>query len=215
MLEIILDFPQAYRHFGNALEAPCPVLAQATMHDLIQPFIDLRMRSDRAGWFIAQNRADYGPGRFAGECASSRQHFEQHGAKRKDVGTNVHWLAFSLLRRGVSRSAGKFALDRRRKLPPCRRLPQVLGEPEVEQFHHARMSHHDVPGLHVAMHDPPGVRGFESAGNLNRKCQSYHRLHAPLGNHPPQALSSDVFHYYVARIAVGTHLVYGYDVWVL
>ena len=116
---------------------------------------------------------------FALERPASRQHLEEHAAKRPDVGALVHHLAAGLLRahvRGCTENPSVFRpVERRRRRSFRIRITRgdCLRDAEVEHLH-ARVARsgarrpfeHDVGRLQVAVDDAFEVRRIERLDQL-------------------------------------------------
>jgi hypothetical protein len=105
----------------------------------------------------------------APERAPSREHLEEHGAQREEVGASIRGLAPHLLRRHVphraQQHAGRGVCGQR--LHPGRRFRcDRPRQAEVQQLDVAVARHEDVVGLEVAMNDATRVGGGEAARDL-------------------------------------------------
>src|SRR5215831_7520470 len=121
----------------------CRILREAPLDDVIQS--EWESRNDARGyrWINRQNRRYQTSLAFSLESSAARDHFVEHRAKRKDIGTGVGVLAFELLRRHVlqrpeNRARSGQALGIRwvggRRLACAGRLVSSLCQTEVEQL---------------------------------------------------------------------------------
>ena len=118
----------------------------------------MRRHRDRRGQPGHRDRG----GAVALEGPPPGQHLEHHDAERVDVRPLGRRLATGLL--------GAHVLDRPQGRPGQRHLGlgDRPGDPEVGHLDPAVLGEEDVPGLDVAMDDPPGVGGGQRAGDLGR-----------------------------------------------
>ena len=91
------------------------------------------------------------------------EHLVEHEPEREDVGAMVERLAHDLLGRHVLRRAQQDA-----GLRLHRRLVQAR-DAEVHDLHAPVGEHHDVAGLHVAVHDAALVRDRERLRRPRRR----------------------------------------------
>ena len=138
---------------------------------------------------------------FAIERASAGQHLEQHDSECPDVHPFVDGLSHRLLRRHVGRRTenqphfGRARIMRRR-VRTALGTPRVecFGEPEVQDFHRAVVSHFDVRRLQIAMDDPVLMRLLERLGDLARNRQRVLEWHGPARDQRLELRAIDQFH---------------------
>jgi len=113
--------------------------------------------------------------RRTGERGTPCEHFEQHAAKRPDVGAFVDVLTACLFRAHICRRADNHSLARfhlRDSGNGGRTALRVgavhLRETEVEHLHDAVAGDGDVRRLQVTMDDAALVRSIERGSNLPR-----------------------------------------------
>ena len=159
---------------------------------------------------VLQDRAEQARLVLAGERLAARQHLEQHGAKREDVGARVRFLALDLLRRHVLKRPQDGALRRKRRSSGGDRRCCGAGkgsgrvdfrQSEVEELclrgtgsRRDALHQHHVAGLQVAMHDPLTMRAIERTGDVNGDLESFGHSERPALEPRGQRLTLEVLH---------------------
>ena len=119
-----------------------------------------------------QDRRERVADRLGSEGRSAGQQFIEDAPERPDVGPGINWQAARLfgahVSGGAEHRAGARARRRDRDALGSGFVAQGLGEPEVEHLHGAVRRQLDVGGFEIAVDDALFVRGFESAGELER-----------------------------------------------
>jgi hypothetical protein len=147
-------------------------------------------------WRLDQVRIHERGVRLPAEWGEAGQALIEDASQGVRVGAGVEGLGLELLRRGVVQRADELA---RARQPGIGGSPP--GQPEVREVGVAnvprsiRTGQEDVRRLHVAMHQPPGVRGVEARGDLTPHGDGVERLlPAEFVDERPQVGSLDVPH---------------------
>ena len=132
---------------------------------------------------------------LARERQPAGQHLVEHDAERPDVRAMVEGGAARLLRRHVGRRS-----ERRARV----RQPHVLdlGEPEVEHLDALVGRHHQVGGLHVAVHDAGLVGAREALGGLQRELDRLAHRDRPAAGEPRRDRLALVVRHHDVELAV-------------
>src|SRR6185503_1748743 len=118
----------------------------------------------------------------AGEKASARGHFVKKNSKREQICTTIQLFATRLFGRHVARGPHNGARNRQRWIVGLERVRNVwlwatlvsqLRDAKIDDLHQAVFANHYVFRFDVAMDDPRGVRGLESACDLNRDIECF------------------------------------------
>src|ERR1051326_4450614 len=187
--QIEAQLEQALGELRRGLPAIPNALAHRLFDDLVQRERDgvgqrRRVALDDRGEDVERRLAD--ERRVAGE------HLVEHDADGVDVGARVDdRLAAHLFGREVVERAGERA-------GAVQRIGGVAaagerGHAEVEDFHAAVATQHDVLGLDVAMNDPRLVRRGERARYAQRNLDGLGEWQRPAREAVPQRLALDVF----------------------
>ena len=126
----------------------------------------------------------------------THQHFVEHDPQRPDVGPVIDLLAARLFRRHVGHRA-----DRRAGLRHALG-PRQLGQPEVEDLHHAARGDEQIGGLDVPMHDAGAVRLSQPLADLRGDVDGLVQRQRPPLDPLLQCLALVVRHHEV-ELAVG------------
>jgi hypothetical protein len=142
------------------MKAAIGILAHVALDDALEFAGDFRRQFRRRIGLVAQHRGERGCGGIAAERPAARDHFIEHRAETEDVGARVQLLAFSLLRRHVSRGAGDLAFFRNRCSSVDRPSRFIFGnricfgeldQAEIQDLGDAIVCDHDVRRLQVAV----------------------------------------------------------------
>ena len=90
-----------------------------------------------------------------------------------------------------------------------------LGEPEIQQFHHARRRQHYIRGLQIAVHHARAMRRLEAPRNLDRTFERLAQRHPFPRDRLIQWTPLHQFHHQGRRIAALFPPVYRSDVRVI
>ena len=170
-----------------------------------------RRRLDRGNRrrIVPHDRGDDAGVAVAVEGPPARDHFVDDRSAGKDVGPLVRRAAFQLFGRQVLQRPehGSRAADRRRAgvgIGPTgsRRLRPLLGEAEVEHLD-ARLRHHDVARLQIAMDESLAVRLVERVGQLHRVGEGLIEWQRSACQTLGERLAFDQFHHEVASGSAG------------
>ena len=141
-------------------------------------------------------------GRLSLEGAARGEHLVEQRAEREDVRAVIHRLAFGLLGRHVRDGAHDRALNRLRALGQYR-LAHIggaggaghqLGKAEVEHLDAARVAHHHVARLEIAVNDTRGVGRCQRVGDLDAACDCRVQRQRFPADHLVEGLALDQLH---------------------
>ena len=154
------------------------MLLETAPHELVDARVEVSRQRGEVR-VAGQNRSQHVRRRVALKWLAAGEHLIQDAAEGEHVAPVICWKSLGLLGRHVSRRAenhaglrGHQAQGRRVCRAGCRRRHVGrLGKTEVEHFHTAVGTDHDVGRLQIAVNDALFVCGFQGFRDLSRNLE--------------------------------------------